>query len=408
MAHFEYKAQNKKGKAVEGIIEAADMKAAQAALRTQGLNPRTLVPTRAKDDVMTYLGPLLGLESVGVEELVMFCRQMYTLTKAGVPIIKTINGLAENTRNPTLARALIEVAQDLEGGRDLSQAFAKHNRVFSNLFISVVQVGESTGNLEEAFVQLGGYLELERETKKRIKSAMRYPTMVLGAIGAAMVIINIFVIPAFAQVFSSFGAELPLFTRILLGVSEFSVQYWPHLLAGMAAMYFGFEYWKKTDAGALKWDYLKLRMPIVGSITERATLSRFSRSFAMCLTAGVPMLSSLSVVSRAVANRFMEQQIGLMRSSIERGESLTSSAVASKMFTPLVLQMISVGETTGAIDDLLCEVAEYYEREVDYDLKQLTDAIEPILIVIIGGMVLVLALGVYLPMWDLSKAAKGG
>jgi MSHA biogenesis protein MshG len=285
---------------------------------------------------------------------------------------------------------------------------AEYPKVFSQLFVSIVHVGENTGQLEKAFLQLSQYLELEMDTRKRIKTAMRYPTFVILAIVIAMVILNIFVIPQFAEIFGRFNVELPLATRILIGTSSFFVNYWPLLLVLTIGSVFLVRWYVGTPKGRMLWDKTRLRLPVVGSVIERSLLARFSRSFAMMVGAGVPLNQALSLVASAVDNAFMAERIVEMRRGIERGESLLRNAISSELFTPLVLQMISVGEETGQVDELLTEAAEFYEREVDYDLKSLTARIEPILITVVAGMVLILALGIFTPMWDMMRAVRGG
>ena len=248
---------------------------------------------------------------------------------------------------------------------------------------------------------------MERETRKRVKSALRYPIMVISAMAIAMVVITMFVIPSFSSVFNKLGADLPFATQILIGISEFMQNWWHMLLAGLVLTYIGFSQFIKTDDGAVWWDRVKLKIPLLGSIFERVALARFSRSFSMMLSAGVPILSTLSIVAGSVGNFYIGRAITSMATGVERGEQLTNTAMQTGLFTPLVLQMMSVGEETGAIDKLLDEVADFYEQEVDYELKQLADAIEPILLVFLGALVLLLALGVFLPVWELSGAVSG-
>ncbi|NNG14229.1 MAG: type II secretion system F family protein, partial [Gammaproteobacteria bacterium] len=308
----------------------------------------------------------------------------------------------------TLSKALHSIVGELESGRELSHAMSQHPKIFTNLYVSIIQVGENTGRLDDAFQQIATYQELEKDTRDRIKAAMRYPAVVILAIAGAIAIINLFVIPAFAKVYTKFDAELPWATKFLIATSNFTVANWPYILAGLILAGVGINMYVKTETGRYKWHKYKLRLPIIGSIINRALLARFARSFAMAMRAGVPLVQTMTVVSRAADNDYLAERIQQMRNGIERGDTLTRTAAATGMFTPLVLQMMAVGEETGAIDDLLQEVAEYYEREVDYDLKNLSSAIEPILIAAIGIMVFILALGVFLPMWDLAAAAKGG
>ena len=410
MSQFHYTGRDAQGGKISGSRESASADSLASELLAERITPLQIEEQAAQqgDDVLATLKEALRSKKVELDELIIFCRQMFSLSKAGVPIIRAIGGLAESHRNQYFREVLQEVRGDLEGGMSMAVSLHAHPRVFNTLFISMISVGENTGQLDQAFKQLSGYLEMERETRKRIKQATRYPLFVMSAMAVALVVINMFVIPAFAKVFEQFRAELPLPTRILIGTSQFFQDYWWLMLIGVVGAIYAFAKWKKTEAGELKWDQIKLRLPIVGGVFERIALARFTRTFAMMYRAGVPLLQTLSINSATVGNRYIGTAILGMREGVERGEALTSTASASGLFTPLVLQMVAVGEETGALDDLFIEVADFYEQEVDYDLKQLADAIEPILIVAMGILVLILALGVFLPMWELASAAKGG
>ncbi|HDX8443928.1 MSHA fimbrial biogenesis protein MshG [Aeromonas hydrophila] len=405
MSSFAYKGRDSQGNAVSGVVEAATEMAAAEQLMRRGVMPTELKPGKVKAAALDW--SLLLERGVRLDELVVFSRQMYALTRAGIPILRAIAGLEESAHSKPLKRALHALGEDLGNGRPLSSSMQAHPRVFSSLFVAIIHVGENTGQLEEAFLQLANYFELELETRKRIKTAMRYPSFVLIAIGIAMVILNIMVIPVFAGMFAKFGVELPLATRILLATSHFFVHYWWVMLGVLLAMVFGWRRWVSTVKGKLTWHRWQLKLPIVGTIIERSLLARFARSFSMMLKAGVPLNTALSLVADAVDNAWMAGRIRDMRAGIERGESLLRTAGSSGLFTPLVMQMIAVGEETGQVDDLLHEAAEYYEREVDYDLKSLTARIEPILIGIVAVMVLILALGIFTPMWDMMRAVRG-
>lgn len=405
MANFAYKGRDSQGNATSGVVEAANEMAAAEQLMRRGVMPTELKPGKAKSAAIDWSLLLEG--GVKLDELVIFSRQMYALTRAGIPILRAIAGLEESTHSKPLKRALHSLGEDLGNGRPLSSSMQAHPKVFSSLFVAIIHVGENTGQLEESFLQLANYFELELETRKRIKTAMRYPSFVMIAIGIAMVILNIMVIPVFAGMFAKFGVELPLATRILLATSHFFVNYWWLLLAILAGMVFGWRRWVATTKGKLTWHRWQLKLPIVGTIIERSLLSRFARSFSMMLKAGVPLNTALTLVADAVDNAWMAGRVRDMRAGIERGESLLRTASSSGLFTPLVMQMIAVGEETGQVDDLLHEAAEYYEREVDYDLKSLTARIEPILIGIVAVMVLILALGIFTPMWDMMRAVRG-
>jgi len=405
MATFFYKGRTNRGDSIEGNIEANSEDAVATQLFNSGITPIDISEEKqAISSDITFSNPF-G-KKVGLDELILFSRQMHTLMKAGVPITRSITSLADSSQNVTLKQTLHTIVEDLESGRELSSAMSPFSKIFSHLYVSMIQVGENTGRLDESFLQISEYLELEKDTRDRIKAALRYPVIVMVAIAAAIAVINLFVIPAFAKVYSGLNAELPWATKFLIATSNFTVNNWPFILAGLILTFVGITMYVRTDSGRYKWDKYKLRLPIVGSIINRSLLARFSRSFAMATRAGVPLIQTMTVVSRAADNSYISERILDMRNGIERGDTLTRTAAATNLFTPLVLQMMAVGEETGAVDDLLQEVAEYYEREVDYDLKNLSAAIEPILIVAIGIMVFILALGVFLPMWDLAGAYR--
>lgn len=410
MASFSYTGRDSAGTQVKGVLEANDENSVATQLANQQIIPISIKAkksTSPKNIAQLDISELLGFDAVPLDELIVFCRQMYALMKSGVPILRAINGLTDTTNSPKLTEALKKIGGSLEGGFALSAAMNQHKKVFSPLFISLIHVGENTGKLEDSFIKLASYFEREQETRKRIKSALRYPTFVLIFLAAAMVILNIWVIPTFTEMFSKLGADLPWATKALIASSNFFLDYWPHMLIASLAIFFGIRHYLKTKQGEYAWDRLKTRLPIVGDVIERSILSRFSHSFAIVLKAGVPMTTGLSLVAEAVDNTYMEKKILTMRSGIESGESLLRSANNSKLFTPLVLQMIAVGEETGRVDELLEEVGDYYEREVDYDLSMLTARIEPIMIVIVAAMVGILALGIFSPMWDMMSALKG-
>ena len=269
----------------------------------------------------------------------------------------------------------------------------------------MVRVGEMTGRLEEVFIRLFDHLEFERFMKQQVKSALRYPTFVIIAMVAALFVINIFVIPAFAKVFASFKTELPLMTRILIGFSNFMVHWWYVILGAMAAAVVSFQQWVVTKAGRYKWDKIKLEFPIAGQIIRKATLARFARSFALAMRSGVPIIQALTTVAQTVDNDFIAGKVEDMREGVERGESILRVVTKAGVFTPVVMQMIAVGEESGALEEMLEEIARMYQEEVEYELKTLSAKIEPILIVFLGVILLILAMGIFLPIWDLGKAA---
>ncbi len=408
MATFEYSGRTASGEMTTGIIESATPSGVANELAEKGVTPLKIVPAaRAqKSEALEKIVRAWHVRKITLVDIIMFCRQMSSLTRAGVSITRGLRGLGGTIRNPELSRTIGEIADELEKGHELASVLGRYPLIFSSLFVSIVHIGESSGRLEESFEQLYGYLTLEDETRKRIKSALRYPIMVLVSIMIAISVVNVFVIPPFAGLFASFGADLPWATQLLMTSSSFTADYWHVGLLSIGAGIFFIRRWLKTSPGRLFWHGLQLRLPLIGSVLERALLARFCRTLAITLGAGLPVTQCLFIASRAVDNDSVGGQIVAMRADIEAGDTLTAAAYSSGLFTPLVLQMLSVGEETGSVEDTLAEVAGYYEREVDYDLKRVGEAIEPIMIIFVGALVLLLALGVYLPMWEMASAAR--
>ena len=406
MPHFAYVGRNAQGNRIEGVMESPSGSTLAEHLSESGITPIRIAESAAPTEAFgKQLSRLLDRQKAGFIDVLLFSRQMYTLIKAGVPIMRALAGLQESAMNRAFAAVIQDLREALDSGRELSQALARNPSVFGPFYVAMIRVGETTGRLEEVFLQLFHHLEFQKYMKDQVKSALRYPSFVMLAMAIALVIINIFVIPAFAKVFKGFNAELPLMTRILIGFSDFTLAWWPAILTLLIAAVFAFRMFVKTANGQLAWDRFKLRIPIAGKIIRKATLARFARSFAMASRSGVPIVQGLSLTGQVVENAWIEKKLEDMRMGVERGESVLRTAVASGVFTPVVLQMVMVGEESGSLDDMMLEIADMYQREVEYELKTLSAQIEPILIVALGAMVLVLALGVFLPMWDLGKAA---
>lgn len=406
MPHFAYVGRDAQGQRVEGMMEGAAGSLVAEHLAQNGITPIRIAESAAPaESFARQLARLLDRQKAGFIDVLLFSRQMYTLMKAGVPIMRALAGLQESAMNRAFAAVIQDLREALDSGRELSQALARNPGVFGSFYVAMVRVGETTGRLEEIFLQLFHHLEFQKFMKDQVKSALRYPTFVVLAMAIALVIINIFVIPAFAKVFKGFNAELPFMTRLLIGFSDFTLAWWPAVLAVLAVAVFAFRMFVKTKDGRLAWDRFKLRIPVAGKIIRKATLARFARSFAMATRSGVPIVQGLSLTGQVVENAWIEKKLEDMRMGVERGESVLRTAVAAGVFTPVVLQMVMVGEESGALDDMMLEIADMYQREVEYELKNLSAQIEPILIVALGVMVLILALGVFLPMWDLGKAA---
>lgn len=401
MNQFQYKGRNASGQIVTGNIDGVSSNAAAEQLISKGITPLQIIKSSSKKTSID-LNTLFEKKPKTVD-IIMFSRQMSTLIRAGVPIMQAIDGLTETSENQVFARALQDISNSLHSGRELGQALGQHPKIFPPIFVNIIKVGEHSGLLDDSFKQIASYIELEKETKDSVKSAFRYPMFVFITIFASLIVLNIFVIPNFASMFKQAGANLPITTKILIGFSEFSINYWPFILVGIVGITVGAIKYLGTETGKMNWDRIKMKLPIIGGIIKRATLARFARSLSMSLGAGVPITQCLTLVSKAVDNDYVAEQLQNMRLGVERGESLTRTAKSTQLFTPLVMQMLSVGEETGKTDELLKEIAIFYEQEVANDLKTLSASIEPILITIISTMVLVLALGIFLPMWNISS-----
>ena len=407
MPNFSYRGRNGAGQTVEGILEGASAGAVADMLFGSGVTPTEIKPAAAgavgKSAGGSGLDIQLFKQKVEHMDVLLFSRQLHTLMRAGVPIMRALAGLQESSTNPAMREVLQDVRESLDSGRELSLSLGRHPKVFSPFYLSMVRVGEMTGRLEEVFIRLFDHLAFERFMQEQVKSALRYPSFVVAAMGVAIVVVNIFVIPAFAKVFKGFGAELPLMTRMLLGFSDFMLNWWHVLLVALVSGILGFNAWRKTPMGRYTWDRLKLKIPIAGKIIRKATLARFAASFALASRSGVPIIQALTNVAETVDNAYIADKVEKMRDGVERGESILRTSIAAGVFTPVVLQMIAVGEESGALDDMMKEVSDMYQSEVEYELKTLAQQIEPILIIALGIMVLILALGIFLPLWDLGK-----
>lgn len=410
MPAFSYRGRNANGDTVTGVLEGASAALVADQLFGSGVTPLEITPAPASATPQKDSGSgeiRLFAPKVQHVDILLFSRQIYTLLKSGVPIMRALAGLQESSQNPAMKSVLGQVRESLDTGRELSVSLARHPKVFTPFYLSMVRVGEVTGRLEEIFLRLFDHLEFERFMREQVKSALRYPSFVIIAMAIAMFVVNIWVIPAFAKVFKGFNAELPLLTRVLIGFSDFMVAWWWAIILALVAAALAFRGWVRTPAGRYQWDKIKMRIPIAGKIVRKATLARFARSFALAARSGVPVIQALSTVAQTVDNAFIADKLEHMRTSVERGESVLRSAIATRIFTPVVLQMIAVGEESGSLDEMMEEIAGMYQSEVEYELKNLAQQIEPILIVLLGIMVLILALGIFLPIWDLGKVAMG-
>lgn len=399
---------------VQGELDGPDADAVAALLRDRGVTPLR-IEAAEEGSVGGGVGGVGGAWSrlwsrfttppVSPTDLLLFARQLHTLLRSGVPILRALAGLQESATGERMKQTLQQVRRSLESGVELSMSLAQHSHVFNAFFIAMVRVGEMTGRLDQVFLQLFKHLEFDLFMRQQVKSATRYPMFVGIAMVVAIGVINVAVIPAFDSVFKSFNAQLPLATRMLLATSKFTLQWgWLMLLAAGAGVV-GLRAWIATPEGLVIWDHMRLRLPLAGKIVQKATLARLSRSFSLAMRSGVPIEQALSLVAQTVDNAHMARKVEGLRDAVQRGDTIHRAASNSGVFTPVVLQMIAVGEETGAVEELMDEVAELYTNEVQYELKTLAQQLEPILIAFLGVLVLVLALGVFLPMWDLGRVA---
>lgn len=410
MTAFSYRGRDAVGRPVEGRLDGNTAATVADVLFGRGITPLEIRPEAGTGGADAAGGPrglALFADRIAHIDILLMTRQLYTLLRAGVPIARALAGLQESSQNSAMKAMLGQVRESLDSGRELSMSLARHPQVFTGFYLAMVRVGEMTGRLEEIFLRLFDHMEFERFMREQVKSALRYPTFVVIAMALALFVVNVWVIPTFAKVFQGFNAELPLLTRLLIGVSDFTVAWWPAMIGLVALAVLAFRGWIGAPSGRRHWDEIKLGLPIAGKIVRKATLARFARSFALALRSGVPVIQALSTVAQTVDNAFMATRIERMREGIERGETILRAALGVGVFTPVVLQMIAVGEESGALDDMMEEIGGMYQNEVEYELKTLAQQIEPILIVLLGVLVLILALGIFLPIWDLGKVALG-
>jgi MSHA biogenesis protein MshG len=411
VSQYLYRGRSARGELVSGRLDGDSEEAVAARLLQDGVTPINIVAgaeASIASTPLTQLARRIGVGRPKTADLVLFTRQMYTIVKSGIPLLRGMRGLTASTHNAVLRAALEDVLQSLEAGRGLAQSFARHPELFPQIYVGIISVGEATGTLESAFQRLGEYLRQEQDIQDRVKSALRYPIVVTVVIAMAIGVLTTFVIPRFAPLFRVLGNDIPWPTRVIMGASEIARNDWYWVVGFLAAAIVAARAYVASQGGRLRWHRMLLKLPVIGPLSHQAILARLSRTLSIAITAGMPMLETLAIIARVCGNEWMGRRMLRLRDSVERGEPLSRAAAGVGMFPPLVLQMLAVGEETGELPELLDEVAGFYEREVDFALKTLSAAIEPILIIMVGGMVLILALGVFLPMWNMiAKVASG-
>ena len=403
MKMFAYKGRNPKGELVKGKVEAETSDGVAQQLVGQGIIPIEIQEVTNKKSLQDILNISIFEKAPTRDMLSAFSRQMYTLYKAGVPLSTCTARLAQTNNHPWLRKALIQMTKDIEGGKNLSTSLEQHPKVFSTLFINLVRVGEESGHLEQAFLQLSNYLELEGNTVKQLKAVLRYPIIVITAIVAAFIVITLFVIPAFANLFNNFDAKLPWATQMLISVSTFMRENGLFVLVSVIVLLILLLRYLRSPRGRYHFHRLQLKIPVVGKLLAQILFARFSRTFSMITQTGLSLHKGLELVAQALGNDYIKEKLLTVQQDLSRGESLQVSMKKTGVFPALVLQMLTVGEEAGSLGEMLDQIAEFYEREVEFGLKRLSDALEPLLLVFIGGMVLILALGVFMPMWNMSR-----
>ncbi len=408
MQTYFFEGRNNRGELVRGKIESPNPQAVAQWMLAAGNVPVKIAVEEAPPQPPAWLARLTGKGNLTQTDLLLFTRQLGTMVRAGLPLMQALTGMQKSAGNPRLATLLGDLRDDLDQGQELSTAMSHHPKVFDDYYVSMIRVGEGAGRLDEVFARLFAQLEFERDMRQKIKGALRYPTFVVIAIAIAVGILTMFVIPVFAKVYASMKVELPLLTRILLSVSEFAVNWWWAVLLTIGACFYGFRLWVKQPEGRYRWDKFKLRLPLVGGIFNKAGIARFCLSFSIACKSGVPIDQAFTLVAKVVDNAFFERRIHGMREGITRGETMLRIAQSADIFKPMELQMISVGEATGEMEKMMEQVAQMYQEELQYEVSRLGDAIEPILLAVMGGLVLVLMLGIFLPLWDLGQLAQQG
>lgn len=394
---YDYKVRDRSGSLVTGQLVGDSETLVLQRLREMGMTPVEVKKAGTGLKMEINLRP----GRVKLKQIAVFCRQFATMVNSGLPILRALSILADQTQSAELAKVLVQVRTDVEQGSSLSGAMGKHPKAFNNLFISMVKAGETGGVLDDVLLSLASQIEKEVELRRKIKSAMTYPVVVVALVTLILAAMLLFVVPQFETIYTNLGGQLPLPTRILLGVSEAFRKYWYVIALGVGVGSFVFRRYKKTDQGRARVDALKIRIPVFGPLFHKVALARFSSTLGMLLRAGVPILQALDNVKETVNNRVIADAVDDVKASVREGESIAKPLGKHKVFPPMVVQMLAVGEETGAVDTMLDKVAEFYNNEVTATVEALTSLIEPLLIAIIGGMVGAAVIALYMPMFNI-------
>ncbi len=406
MAIFDYLGRDSNGMMQKGQVDALSLDDAKKKISAKQINIISLAKAGGAGGFDLNLNISFGKKTISRQDLQLFCRQMQTLIAAGIPILQGIQQLSEATVNPGFKDALNDIGLKLKSGDTLSDAMARYPNYFSRLFINVVKVGERSGNLDSAFSELHKYIELENSSMKRVSSAIRYPIIVIISIILAILLLSTVVVPQFAKMFASFKTELPLPTIILLKTSYVIINYWYMFILAVVGFIIMMKLVLANPTGHYNFDKFVTKIPIIGKIIYKVLLARFCRLMSLLSGSAIPILDAINLTARSVNNFFVERHLLIIKDKVEQGSTLSAAMKSEKIFPILMMQMIEIGEETGNLEHMLGEVANFYEKEADFELDKLGEAIEPILLIVVGILVLMLALGVFLPMWDMVSFAK--
>lgn len=407
MAEFSYKAKAPNGTVMEGIIEAAEQRAAVDKLR--GQKYIILEINEAKKSAIDQFIKSFGFKpKVKSKDLVLFSRQLSTLVSAGVPIVQGLSILIEQIENKVFKNIVEKIQEDIESGQSIADALKKHPNAFTDLYVAMIRAGEMGGILDVILERLSSYLEGAEALKGKVKGAMVYP-MVVGIIaGVVTLFLLTVVIPTFKEIFESFGAELPLITQFLINLSDFLRKWIIAVILVPIGLFIGFKQFRKTPFGELKTDEIALKIPIFGILLKKVAVAKFTRTFGTLIKSGVPILQALDTVAKTAGNKVIENAILEAREAIREGERIADPLRKSAIFPPMVIQMISVGEETGNLDTMLSKISDFYDQEVDNAVKGLTSMIEPIIIVVMGLVIGSIVIAMFMPMFELGNLASEG
>ena len=405
MPTFRYRVRDRSGKAMAGTIEAPTIEMAGNRLYQTGYFPIAIEEESASASL--NLSDLWKrFQKVKLEELIVFSQQFSTLYKAGLPLLPGLRSLKEQTLNQKFKEILEEIGLQIEGGSTLFGAMSKHPDVFPVVYVNMIRAGETSGRLGESLDRFVALADRELRTRQRMKETTRYPKIVIFSVVIAFVVLLAFVIPRFAQIFAQFKTPLPLPTRMMIGTNNFFRNYWYLVLPAFVFIPILFIRYIRTENGRIFWDRLKIRIPVFGRLFLIAALSRFTHTFVMLNKSGIPILQILEITSTTINNVMLSRSIEEISKKVREGRSLADAMRESKRFTPLVLQMVAVGETSGTLDEMLVRITEYYDLELENSIKKMTTYIEPALTLFMGVVVLFLALAVFLPWWNMASLFK--